>query len=135
MIELTLDHGGVSVADLDVSRTFYTQVLGFTLEEEFRIPNTPIRGAVLINATGSRVELFCREGSEVGLPGHPTESTKQQGWFQLAFRVADLKATFDEVVAGGATAVKLPFTAPDGRSQVAFIGDPDGNLIELIQRS
>lgn len=69
------------------------------------------------------------------MPGHPTKSTKQQGWFQLAFRVADLKATFDEVVAGGATAVKLPFTAPDGRSQVAFIGDPDGNLIELIQRS
>lgn len=134
MIELTLDHGGVSVADLDLSRRFYIDVLGFTQEEEFRIPNNPIRGAVLVNAVGSRVELFCREGSERGNPGHPTDSTKVQGWFQLAFRVTDLEATFAEVVRGGARPVKPPFVAPDGRSKVAFIGDPDGNLIELIQR-
>jgi predicted enzyme related to lactoylglutathione lyase len=41
---------------------------------------------------------------------------------------------FGRVVAAGATAVKEPFVAPDGLSTVAFIGDPDGNLIELIQR-
>lgn len=133
--DLTLDHGGVSGADLDVSRRFYTDVLGFEQEEEFRIPNTPIRGAVLINANGSRVELFCREGSEPSEVGHPTDSTKRQGWFQLAFRVHDLDALFTRFVAGGATPVKPPFTAPDGTSSVAFIGDPDGNLIELIERS
>ncbi len=54
--DLTIDHGGVSVADLDVSRTFYTEVLGFDQEEASAIPNTPIRGAVLINGNGSRVQ-------------------------------------------------------------------------------
>lgn len=133
--DLTIDHGGVSVADLDVSRRFYTEVLGFDQEEQFAIPNTPITGVVLINANGSRVELFCRQGSQPGEAGHPTDSTKHQGWFQLAFRVKDVVSLFDRVVAAGAKPVKAPFTAPDGRSKVAFIGDPDGNLIELIQRS
>jgi catechol 2,3-dioxygenase-like lactoylglutathione lyase family enzyme len=67
--------------------------------------------------------------------GIPIESSREHGWFQTAFRVADVASVFSRVVAVGATPVKAPFTAPDGRASVAFIGDPDGNLIELIQRS
>jgi catechol 2,3-dioxygenase-like lactoylglutathione lyase family enzyme len=39
------------------------------------------------------------------------------------------------VVAAGAKAVLSPRIAPDGRTLFAFIADPDGNLIELLQRS
>lgn len=134
MLQLSLDHGGASVADLAKSIRFYQQVLEFEVDEEFQIPGTEVRGAVLSNPGGARVELFHRVASRSSAPGHPIDSTLQQGWFQIAFRVMDLAQAFEQVVAAGATVVKAPFKAPDGRSQVAFVGDPDGNLIELIQR-
>ena len=134
LVHLTLDHAGASVADLDHSTRFYVEVFGFSVEEQFAIPNSDVRGAVLIHPGGARIELFHRAGSRPRPTGHPIESTSHQGWFQTAFRVADLPDVFRQVVAAGASSVKEPFVAPDGRSQVAFIGDPDGNLIELIQR-
>lgn len=133
-LALVLDHAGTSVADLDRSQTFYSEAFGFEVEEEFRIPVAPIRGLVLKHPGGARVELFCRDGSEPSPPGHPIDSTQRHGWFQLAFRVEQVDEAFDRVVACGARAVKPPFTAPDGVSRVAFVGDPDGNLIELIER-
>lgn len=134
-VQLTLDHAGMSVADLGRSTTFYTDVFGFAVEEHFAIPNTEIRGAVLIHPSGARIELFHRADSRSRPPGHPIESTIEQGWFQTAFRVENVTEVFGRVVAAGAASVKEPFVAPDGRSKVAFIGDPDGNLIELIQRN
>jgi lactoylglutathione lyase len=89
---------------------------------------------VLSNEGGARVELFHRSDSLAAAQGDPIESTRQQGWFQLAFCVNDVAAVFEHVVALGAKPVKYPFSAPDGRSKVAFIADPDGNLLELIQR-
>lgn len=135
VLHLTLDHVGVSVADLDRSTSFYTDVFGFSVEEHFAIPNTDVRGAVLIHPNGARIELFHRVGSRPRPVGHPIESTSEQGWFQTAFRVADVPEVFRRVVGAGAAPVKAPFIAPDGQSTVAFIGDPDGNLIELIQRT
>ena len=125
-VQLTLDHVGVSVQDLDRSTRFYVDVFGFAVEERFAIPDTDVCGAVLIHPSGARVEIETL--------GHPIESTREQGWFQTAFRVTDVPDVFTRVVAAGASAVKPPFVAPDGRSTIAFIGDPDGNLIELIQR-
>ena len=133
-LSLQLDHAGASVADLGGSMRFYSDVMGFAVEEEFRIPNTPVRGAVMRHPGGARIELFHRDDSQAAAPGHPIDSTLRRGWFQLAFAVADVRAAYAQVVAGGASAVKPPFCAPDGRAWVAFIGDPDGNLIELIQR-
>lgn len=133
-LSFALDHAGASVGDLERSIQFYRDVFGFVVDETFAIPGTAVRGAVLVNAGGARVELFHREGSRAAPPGHPIDSTLQQGWFQLAFAVHDVAAVFERVVDAGATAVKPPFVAPDGRCRVAFVGDPDGNLIELIQR-
>ena len=133
-VQLTLDHVGVSVQDLDRSTRFYVDVFGFAVEERFAIPDTDVCGAVLIHPSGARVELFPRPGSHTRPTGHPIESTREQRWFQTAFRVTDVPDVFTRVVVAGASAVKPPFVAPDGRSTIAFIGDPDGNLIELIQR-
>lgn len=130
------DHAGASVADLERSHEFYASVLGFTtVEDSFVLDGGDLRGLVLLNDTGTRVELFCRNGSTPSGPHHPIESTRVQGWFQFALRVPDLASTYAAVVAAGATPIFEPRTAPDGVSQVAFVGDPDGNLVELLQRS
>lgn len=133
--DLSLDHGGASVADLARSVAFYRDVLGFEVYEEFSIPGTDVRGVVMKQAGGACVELFHRAGSLTFPRGGPIDSIRQQGWFQLAFRVGDLAQVFEHVLATGAAVSRPPFTAPDGISRVAFIFDPDGNLIELVQRA
>jgi catechol 2,3-dioxygenase-like lactoylglutathione lyase family enzyme len=133
---LRFDHAGLSVADLDRSHRFYADVLGFDrVEDEFSLPAHEIRGRVLLNPAGVRIELFERRGSQPIRRGHPTEGALQQGWFQFALATQDIQASWARVVAAGATPLLAPRIAPDGRSWVAFVGDPDGNLVELLQRS
>jgi catechol 2,3-dioxygenase-like lactoylglutathione lyase family enzyme len=132
---MTFDHAGISVANLEVSQKFYGDVLGFThVEDRFELPQFEIRGLVLTNPLGVRIELFERRGSRPNRVGHPAEDTIIQGWFQFALGVADAQATFDRVVKAGAKPLLTPRIAPDGRSIVAFVGDPDNNLVEFLQR-
>ncbi len=132
---MRFDHVGLSVANLDASRRFYGDVLGFRTEEHsFALPDHDIQGLILLNAQGVRIELFHRKGSQPGRVGHPTESALTHGYFQFALAVADINVTFARVVAAGATSVLSPRIAPDGRTLIAFIADPDGNLVEFLQR-
>ena len=136
MIEqLHFDHVGLSVADLERSHRFYAAGFWFDhVEDEFVMPQREIRGRVLVNGAGARIELFERRGSVPFRRGSPTEDTLQQGWFQVAFATPDVQATFERVVAAGARPLMQPRLAPDGRARVAFVADPDGNLVELLQR-
>jgi catechol 2,3-dioxygenase-like lactoylglutathione lyase family enzyme len=130
-----VDHAGVSVASLERSERFWREVLGFgTVEDRFAFPEHDLRGVVLVNPQGARVELFERKGSAPAGPQHQIESTRRQGWFQYALAVPDISQTFTAVVAAGAEPSLPPTTAPDGVSLVAFVRDPDGNLVEFLQR-
>ena len=131
-----VDHAGVSVADLERSERFWREVLGFEMvEDRFAFPEHDLRGVVLVNVQGARVELFERRDSVPTGPHHQIESTRRQGWFQFALTVPDIQATYAATVKAGATPLLEPSVAPDGISQVAFVGDPDGHLVEFLQRS
>jgi catechol 2,3-dioxygenase-like lactoylglutathione lyase family enzyme len=130
-----VDHAGVSVADLERSERFWREVLGFEMvEDRFAFPEHDLRGVVLVNVQGARVELFERRDSVPTGPHHQIESTRRQGWFQFALAVPDIEATFAAVTSAGAEPTLPPTTAPDGVSLVAFVRDPDGNLVEFLQR-
>lgn len=130
-----VDHAGVSVADLGRSERFWREVLGFdTVEDRFAFAEHDLKGVVLVNPQGARVELFERKDSVPTGPHHQIESTRRQGWFQFALAVPDIAQTFAAVVAAGAEPSLAPTTAPDGISLVAFVRDPDGNLVEFLQR-
>ncbi len=132
---MTFDHAGISVANLEVSRQFYADVLGFNiLEEEFALPQFDLRGAVVLNPQGVRIELFERKGSSPVRKGDPSGDPIIQGWFQLALSVKDLDTTYATLTGRGARSAMAPRVAPDGRARVAFLLDPDNNLIELLQR-
>lgn len=134
-IRAVVDHAGVSVANLERSEQFYREVLGFdVVEDRFAFEEHELKGVVLTNPQGARVELFERQGSQPTGPHHQIESTRRQGWFQFALAVPDIAQTFAAVVAAGAQPSLAPTTAPDGVSLVAFVRDPDGNLVEFLQR-
>jgi hypothetical protein len=88
-------------------------VLAFsTVEDRFAFPEHDLRGVVLVNPQGARVELFERKGSVPTGPHHQIESTRRQGWFQFALAVPDIARTFAAVVAAGAEPSLAPSTAP-----------------------
>ena len=133
--DMVIDHAGTSVADLARAYKFYADVFGFTIvEDDFALPAHGLRGMVLRNSVGARVELFEKAGSTAMRPADPIGGAALHGWFQLAFATPDVPGQFARVTAAGATPIKPPFIAPDGRTTVAFVADPDGNLIELIER-
>jgi glyoxylase I family protein len=52
----------------------------------------------------------------------------------VAFDVTDLDAAYDRALARGARPVMPPCPAPEPGVRMAFIADPEGNLIELLHR-
>lgn len=133
---MAIDHAGVSVSNLDRSHAFYRDLFGFTtVEDRFSIQGRGLSGVVLTNAAGARIELFAKEGSApIRHVSDPIETALGHGWFQVAFACHDTRQEYDRLIAAGAASIKAPFVAPDGRATVAFIADPDGNLIELVER-
>jgi len=52
--------------------------------------------------------------------------------FEIGFKVADVDAAIDELIARGATLVAPPTDRFWGQ-RTAYVRDPDGHLIELAQ--
>ena len=52
----------------------------------------------------------------------------------MAFDVADLDAAYDRAAARGARPVMPPGPSPEPGMRMAFVADPEGNLIELLHR-
>jgi lactoylglutathione lyase len=52
----------------------------------------------------------------------------------FAFEVDDLRTQFTAILDGGGTLIREPYLLEGDGPLLAFVADPDGNLIELIQR-
>jgi lactoylglutathione lyase len=66
------------------------------------------------------------------LPGvyRPQEGPNSRPPFEVCFVTENVQAAFDRAVEEGAASVSAPQTKPWGQD-VAYIRDPDGNLVEL----
>lgn len=130
-----VDHVGLSVADLDAQRAWYAAAFGLTATEPFAIPAVGIRGCFLVGLPGIAVELLERTGSVHGdVAGSPPDALLAQGWAHLCLRVADVDAAFDRLVAAGAGIVSEPGPSPEPGCLFAFVTDPEGNFIEILDR-
>jgi glyoxylase I family protein len=66
--------------------------------------------------------------------GQKVSIALRAGYDHVAFAVADLDAAYDHAVARGASPVMPPCPAPEPGVRMAFVADPEGNLIELLHR-
>jgi glyoxylase I family protein len=83
-----------------------------------------------------RLELLHRPGSvAAGKPDTPAEAALLDGYGHVAFDVTDLDAAYDRAVARGARPVMPPCPSPEPGVRMAFVADPEGNLVELLHRS
>jgi catechol 2,3-dioxygenase-like lactoylglutathione lyase family enzyme len=125
-------HVGLTVEDLERARGWYAEALGFELQLAFELPGGA-RGAMLRSPDGARMELFevpaPREGRSWQEP-HTAMQTR--GLSHVAFEVDDLDAVFAATTATGGAEVWAPRPSPEPGRRMAFVHDPDGNLLELI---
>ena len=131
-----LDHVGVSVADLDAAIAWYGAALGLVPEFEFALPQFEFRAVVLVAPGGYRVELIERRGS---VPGperpNPIEAANVRGFGHLCLDVPDVDASFAALLSVGAAERMSPRPSPEPKIRMAYVADPEGNLIELIDRT
>ena len=120
-----LDYVVLIVADLDRALLFYADTLGLRLQH--RADNY----AQLKTGT-TRLALYTRNamGDILGAVLDPPSLSAPS--FELGFKVSDCDAAFAELVDAGAPSVARPTNRPWGQ-RTAYVRDPDGNLIELVQ--
>jgi lactoylglutathione lyase len=129
-----LDHAGLSVADLDGARAFYERAFGFAAEVPFELPGG-IRGLMMKLAGGGRLELFERPDSAPGLvPESPIAALATRGYGHFAVSAPDIDAVYARALEAGASDKVSPRPSPEPGVRFAFLADPEGNLVELVER-
>lgn len=127
---MQLLHTMIRVNDLDQSLRFYCDALGMKLLRKHDFPGGRFTLAFVgygDEANHTVVELthnWDTHAYEVGT-----------GFGHLAIGVSDIYGKCDELRAKGVKVVREPGPMKHGSTEIAFIEDPNGYRIELIQRS
>ena len=134
-----VNHVGLCVTDLDRSRRFYEELLGFALQYELKPPDDPtaqllgVEPPVGVTAVYLERDGFVLELLHFDRPGNAPRrerSFTEPGLTHLSFSVDDVAATCARVAELGG---EVP---PDmNLGAVAMIRDPDGQLLELLPMS
>ncbi|MGP3769671.1 VOC family protein [Streptomyces sp. SDT5-1] len=131
----SFDHVGISVPDLEAATAWYCEALGLTAAPVFAIPDTDLRGVMLLHPSGYRIELLHRPTARPGpRPGSALEAAATHGFGHMCLCVEDVDAEYHRLVAAGAGSSMSPRPAPRPGARMAFVTDPYGNLVELLDR-
>ena len=130
------DHVGLTVADLPAMTGWYVDAFGLEVEFEFALDHVDFRGAMLRSPDGWRIELLHRDGNAAGLQAaNPVEAALTRGFGHVALDVPAVDPSYDALIAAGATDRMTPRPSPEPGVRMAYVADPEGNLIELLDRT
>lgn len=124
----------LSVSEIEEAAEWYEQVLGFRRVSAKDYPEFKTR-LIFLEKAGFRVELIADGNARAGPErSDPPSHTALLGVSQFAFEVADI----DEAHAAlAAKRVNFAWTLqryPDLGVAFFFVRDPEGNLVQFIQR-
>lgn len=128
---LGFEHVGMTVSDMDRAIGFYCGLLGLKLA----LRRTTAGGELAFFDTGSGM-------LEVAAPAHAVARFRdvphtEAGMRHLTFAFDDVVSMIEALEAAGIEIVERPRRAYNTEviSRVAFVRDPDGILVELIERA
>ena len=126
---MRLLHTMLRVGDLDRSIDFYTRLLGMRLLRTTERPEQKYTLAFVgygTNPEHAEIELTCNHG----VTGYELGTA----YGHIALGVPDVAATCERIRAGGGTITREAGPVKGGSTVIAFVADPDGYKIELIER-
>ena len=127
---MRLLHTMLRVGDLERSLAFYTQVMGMTLLRRKDYPG----GRFTLAFVGYGSE---QDHSVLELTHNWDTSSYEIGdaYGHIALGVDDIYATCERINGQGGKVVREPGPMKHGSTVIAFVQDPDGYKVELIQMS
>ena len=128
--EYRLLHTMIRVRDLDASLRFYTELLGMRLLRKRDYPDGKFTLAFVgygEETDHTVVELTHNWGRE-------EPYALGEGFGHLALGVPDIYMACDALKAAGVKITRPPGPMKHGTTVIAFVEDPDGYKIELIER-
>jgi len=124
-----IHHVGLPVSDLERSIAWYCDALGLTHEFTAQVPEG-VAIAFLVAPAGEKLELFAVDATDAAWEG-PIPALRA-GVAHTGWTVDDLDAVHARAVEAGGRSVWAPRDSPEPGRRMAFVADPDGNLVELI---
>ena len=127
---MRLLHTMLRVGDLQRSIDFYTNVMGMTLLRTSENPSQKYSLAFLgygRNPEHAELELTYNWGVE--------QYDMGTAYGHIAIGVPDAYAACEKIKANGGNVTREPGPVKGGTTVIAFITDPDGYKVELIQRA
>lgn len=118
------------VGDLQRSIDFYTHVIGMQLLRKSE--NTENQYTLAFMGFGSNPE---HAELELTYNWGVTEYDIGTAYGHIAIGVPDVAAACDRIRKTGGTVTREPGPVKGGKTVIAFVADPDGYKIELIQRT
>lgn len=121
-------HTMIRVGDLDRSIRFYTGVLGLKLHKRTDYPDGKFTLAFL--GAGGNTEGFLELTHNWGVEKYEMGN----GYGHVAFGVPDIYQTCEKIEEMGGKITRPPGPMKHGSTVIAFVEDPDGYKVELIER-
>lgn len=115
---MSLLHAAIEVSDMDATTEFYSEYFGFEPVAELD--------------AGGVTHVFYGHDDEMELQFVPAEGdVEPSGLNHLAVDVEDVDAIVEEL--GEDRVERAPFAVDEFGLYVAFVTDPDGYVVEIIQ--
>lgn len=124
---MKLLHAMIRVKDIKESMRFYTELLGLQKTHDIKLDDCVLH---FLKGEDGDFEIELTENFETPEIGY--ENGNAFGHFALETKDMD---EFDKKFkAYGGTYLYEPYLMEEAQSKIAFIKDPDGNEIEIIQK-
>lgn len=131
-----LHHAGIDVDDIAAQTAFYRNGFGLSIQHEATLPGFRFTFVLLGSPAGWAIELFKREGAAPRpLPDDPDGQHDILGIGHVCFTVPDVRVAHDHLVMLGAKSRIAPTQSPVPGVGLAYLADPEGNLIELLSEN
>jgi lactoylglutathione lyase len=125
-------HTSIRTSNIDESINFYTRLMGLKLLSRREIPQNDAEIAFLQDPDekGARLELtFFRKQKNFVQAEY-----EERVFDHIAFEIKDMEETLSVMRKSKVTITDEPYKLGPTGPVIAFIEDPDGTLIELIER-
>lgn len=126
---MKIDHASITVKDMDQSLDFYCKTLGLNLVSRREIPENRAEIAFLSGSDDKD-----NMGIELTFWKEKGDWTDGDQLDHIAFVVDDTRRIVEEFRRKGVEIAKEPYSLTGSKSIIAFIKDPNGIWLELIQR-